>query len=278
MSLSIECPNGCRFRAPADALATQIRCPSCRAVIAVDAEATGGVNFATIVEVDQSFEEVQDLLGSINSANRETVDFFPQLNVGSNSKGPSIDAKTKDVWAQRVAHRLNGRRVSAQRFAWSLVFLAVVTMIPPTLWWWEWTQMLDSQATLPRWVYLSLFLMGLQCFYAVLVGLVPDWSSLRAASFFLLGLACLMAVASASLSMSVSSNFIARTLQVPSSLQARGTIWCLALVCLNLLLSFWAFREYSQWRRTEDLFHELFPQEPCPSTSSLSYPRLQFRP
>jgi hypothetical protein len=266
VSISIECPNGCRFQAPVDASASQIRCPSCRRVIVVDSQPKSGVFSATLLEGEQPLQEAADFLNSLNAGNREPVEFFPELRVGDVSPPPSTDVKTKDIWAQRVAQRLSGRRTSARLFAWSLVFLAVVTMIPPTLWWWEWTSLVANQTTLPRWVYLSLFLMGLQGFYALLVRLVPDWSSLRAASFFLLTLACLMAVSSAGLSLSLNSNLIARLLQVPPSLQARGTIWCLALVCLNLLLSFWAFREYSQWRRTEELFHELFPQTAVPST------------
>lgn len=260
MPVSIECPNGCRFSAPAAEIAQVMRCPSCRRALVIS-EQLDLSTYAAQFQDNHSSDGPFDALIRIETGGPKVhVEEFPPIELQTAALPVTTAATRRDLWTQRVTKRLRGRQEATRLFAWSLLVLSVITAFPPSVWIWEWSRSIDVQQTLPRWVYLSILLLSLQLFDAWLVRLIPDRSSLRGTGYFLLGGACLLAGIAAALVIQVPNHPVATWLQTPRSLQSRAALWCLALVCLHILLAFWAFRESFNWQRTEQLFHELFPE------------------
>ncbi len=259
MPVSIECPNGCRFSAPTAEIAQVLRCPSCRRGLVITEQLDRSVYAAQFQDAHSSDRPDDGLIRIETGELKVHVEDFPPLELQNAAPPETTATARRDLWTQRVKKRLRGRQEATRLFAWGLFVLSVITAFPPSVWIWDWSRSIDVQQTLPRWVYLSILMLSLQLFNACLVRLIPDWSSLRGTGYFLLGGACLLAGIAAALVIQVPYNPVAAGLQTPRSLQSRAALWCLALVCLHILLGFWAFRESFNWRRTEQLFRELFP-------------------
>ncbi len=185
-----------------------------------------------------------------------TTQPFPNIRVvkarGDNCEvlaAKSIDAQTQE--------KLNARKFVAVFFAVVLIGFAVISLLPAVLFWNELQQQVDTPP-LPRWMYLSAFGVVLHVFYGLFLYLIPDWSTLRVTSWFLLTSCCCYALLASGMAVGGSGGVIPRFLQLPDSLRLKGVVWLLALTCLHSLLGYLIFREAFFWRRTEQLWYELF--------------------
>ena len=261
MPIVIQCPNRCRFRAPERALDSKIRCPDCKSILSVDSnqpmsDGAYAAHFFRSKKSSDSNPFIEPT--SVNETSKTEPEYFSIVTKHPRTAGCESGSLTTPTLADRVQSRLEGRRTLTRVFALGLLCLALIILGPAIACWQEWSQQLSAPQPLPRWVYFSIFLAFLQLFFALLLYLVPDWSSLMATSGFLLCSACLLGITGGSLAIPLTSNSIAGILQVAPSLQFRGAIWSIALLCLQMIFSYWAFREFSLWRRTEVLFAELF--------------------
>jgi hypothetical protein len=275
MPIIIECPNRCRFRAPDRALNSKIRCPDCKSVLSINKtdQLPDGAYAAKLFHSKTSpdatpFVEPK----TVTEPSQTEPEYFSIVTKHDRTAAKSESGSLSESnLADRVQSRLQGRRILTRVLAFGLMCLALIILGPAIACWQEWSQQISDPVPLPRWVYLSIFLAFLQMFYALLLYLVPDWSSLMATSGFLLCSACVMGIVGGSLAIPLTSNSMAGFLQVIPSLQFRGAIWSIALLCLQMIFSFWAFREFSMWRRTEELFAELFKaQSPRPESQSFA--------
>jgi hypothetical protein len=275
MPIIIECPNRCRFRAPDRALNSKIRCPDCKSVLSVNSteQLPDGAYAARFFNSRKNSSTAPPLeTSSVNETSPLEPEYFSIVTKHDRTKAKSESGSLNESsLADRVQSRLQGRRMSTRVLALGLLCLALIILGPAIACWQEWSRQISDPVPLPRWVYLSIFLAFLQMFYAMLLYLIPDWSSLMATSGFLLCSACVMGIVGGSLAIPLTSNSMAGVLQVVPSLQFRGAIWSIALLCLQMIFSFWAFREFSMWRRTEELFAELFKaQIPRPEIQSFA--------
>ncbi len=261
MPIIIECPNRCRFRAPMRALDSKIRCPDCKSVLAVSAadQVVDGIYAAKFFKTAQPPEVMTSDVVQPAGQSPVEPEFFTIVTKGGRATATSESGRLiESNLAERVESRLQGRRILTRVLSLGLLFLALIILGPAIACWQEWSQQIADPSPLPRWVYLSVFLAFLQMFYSLLLYLIPDWSALKATSGFLLCGACAMGIVGGSLVIPLTANSMAALLQVVPSLQFRGAIWSIALLCLQMIFSFWAYREFSMWRRTEVLFAELF--------------------
>lgn len=178
---------------------------------------------------------------------------------------------TRDPLRRRAALNLSGRRRVARYFAIALVFSAAISSIPAVIECVRWNSAVNPPL-LARWIYLLFFFSFLQIAYACLLVLLPDWSTLRVTSWFLLVCCCCQACLVSVLALAGPQGWWTGWLQLSPLLRWKGVLWILAVVCLDAILSYLTYRESSLWRRTEHLFHQLFgpsPGAPGPHGSAL---------
>ncbi len=178
--------------------------------------------------------------------------------VGSELAEPGVSAlfDQKASWEDRVRKSNSDRVVLARFFAVSLCVVAVVNMFPALYFGYDWYQSLEN-STLPRWIYLQIFLAAIHVLYAIFLFQIPDWSSLRAVSVALLVIAFLFGLTSTSLLVGGGAGELAAFLGLTFTMIQRATIWCVAMLCLSTLMSYLGGREAANWQRAEQLLEEI---------------------
>lgn len=175
-----------------------------------------------------------------------------------------IDLTTGDLaeiqndrdWRDRLEKANSDRRTLARFFALCLCFVSLVNMIPAIYHWYQWTEMADSMA-LPRWIYILIFVGAVHLIYAVFLVQITDWSAMRAVSIAMLALAFVFGFVSTGLLFGGGQGNLASFLGIPFTLNQQACIWCVAMLCLATLMSYWAGKESSNWQRANQLLQEI---------------------
>ena len=169
------------------------------------------------------------------------------------SKEVALEAQS---WQERVLLSNSDRRVLARFFAFTVCMVAMINLLPAFIDGYAWYQAIET-TILPRWIYLLVFVAAVHVIYAVLLFQIPDWSTLRAVSIALLGIAFVFGLFSTSLLFEGGGGIITNFLGLSYSIVQRAVIWCVAMLCLSTLMSYWGGREAAQWQRAEQLLIEI---------------------
>ncbi len=159
-------------------------------------------------------------------------------------------------WQERVLLSNSDRRVLARFFAYTVCMVAMINLLPAFIDGYTWYHAVET-TILPRWIYLLVFVAAVHVIYAVLLFQIPDWSTLRAVSIALLGIAFVFGLFSTSLLFEGGGGIITNFLGLSYSIVQRAVIWCVAMLCLSTLMSYWGGREAAQWQRAEQLLIEI---------------------
>ncbi len=162
-------------------------------------------------------------------------------------------------WQQRLRDANADRTVLARILAFFLLLVAVVNIVPAAYHWQSWAQ-LDDTVDMPRWIYLQVFVGAMYLIYAAFLAQIPDWSALRSVSVALLVVAFGFGVVSTGLLVG-GQGTMAGLLGIPFALVRQAGIWCVAMLCLATVMSFWAGKESSNWRRAEQMLREIIQPE-----------------
>jgi hypothetical protein len=193
-----------------------------------------------------SFESKLDFLPS---AAQLLIDF----GVGT---GEFSGVRSEKDWKDRLEKANSDRKVLARFFALCLCIVSIVNMVPAIYHWYQWTQMVETMP-LPRWIYLLIFVGAIHFVYAIFLAQIPDWSAMRAVSVAMLAIAFVFGFVSTGLLIGGGQGNLIDFLGIPFILNRQACIWCVAMLCLATLMSYWGGRESSNWQRAEHLLREI---------------------
>lgn len=167
---------------------------------------------------------------------------------------PFEEEQEKD-WEERLSTANQDRKLFARFFAGCMILVAILNVIPAGLQWYHWAQLIES-VPLPRWIYIQIFIGGVYLIYAVFLAQVPDWSALRAVSVAMLLTAFVFGIISAGLLIGGNGDF-SGYLGVPFALNRQACVWCVAMLCVATLMSFWGGKESAHWQRAEQILQDI---------------------
>ena len=188
-----------------------------------------------------------DSVASSGADNSGSTPSTPFINLGD----PALEVEQEQDWEERLSTANRDRKLFARFFAICLVLVAVLNVIPAGLQWYHWAQLAES-APLPRWIYIQIFIGAIYLIYAVFLAQVPDWSALRAVSVAMLFTAFVFGIVSTGLLIGGHGDF-SGYLGVPFALNRQACIWCVAMLCVATLMSFWGGKESAHWQRAEQI-------------------------
>ena len=190
------------------------------------------------------------------SASKNVTDESPThfINLDDPAERFEDDEEEKD-WEEKLSVANEDRRLFARFFAICLCLIAVLNIIPASFQWYHWAQLPDS-VPLPRWIYIQMFIGLIYLVYAFFLAQVPDWSALRAVSVAMLLMAFVFGIISAGLLIGGHGDF-SGYLGIPFALNRQACIWCVVMLCVATLMSFWGGKESANWRRTEQILQNI---------------------
>lgn len=170
---------------------------------------------------------------------------------------PSLESEVeKKSWEQRLQDANADRKMLTRFLAGCLLLVAIVNIVPAVYHWRSWALLAESMP-LPRWIYLQIFIGAIYSTYAVFLMQINDWSALRSVSVAMLLIAFTFGIVSTGLL--IGSSF-SSLLGIPYSLNRQAGIWCVAMLILATIMSYWAGKESSNWRRAELLLQDILRQ------------------
>lgn len=179
----------------------------------------------------------------------------PIINLDDSHQGPAVVEEEKD-WGARLKEANADRQTLARFFALVLCLVAIVNMVPAIYHWFHWLQLTESLA-LPRWIYIQIFVGAIHLVYAIFLAQIPDWSAMRAVSVAMLAVAFVFGFVSTGLLIGGGQGNLTGFLGIPYALSRQACIWCVAMLCLATLMSYWGGKESSNWQRAEFLLKDI---------------------
>jgi hypothetical protein len=186
---------------------------------------------------------------------------IPIIDLTATDESELLGPEVKQ-WEQRLENANSDRRILAMFFALCLIFVAIVNIVPAIYHWYQWTQLAESMA-LPRWIYIQIFVGAIHLIYAVYLAQIPDWTAMRAVSIAMLVVAFSFGVVSTGLLVGGGQDNLTGFLGIPYTLNRQACIWCVAMLCLATLMSYWGGKESSNWQRSELLLKEILSKSPA---------------
>lgn len=196
------------------------------------------------------------------------LDYAPTLSsllidLGGRAGEFSTVASEKD-WQDRLEKSNSDRKTLARFFALCLCIVSVVNMVPAIYHWYQWTQLVETMP-LPRWIYMLIFVGAIHFVYAIFLAQIPDWSAMRAVSIAMLVIAFVFGFVSTGLLVGGGQGNLSEFFGIPFALNRQASIWCVAMLCLATLMSYWAGKESSNWQRAEHLLREILTSSTGPA-------------
>ena len=179
----------------------------------------------------------------------------PVIKLTINSQQEFV-APEQPNWKERLENANLDRKVLARFFALCLCFVAIVNMVPALYQWYQWTQLTESMP-LPRWIYILVFVGAIHFVYAIFLFQINDWSAMRAVSLAMLVVAFVFGCISTGLLIGNGQGNLTTFLGLPFALNRQACIWCVAMLCLATLMSFWGGKESANWQRAEQLLRDI---------------------
>ncbi len=169
---------------------------------------------------------------------------------------PAFVAQEERNWEERLERANCDRKVLARFFAFCLCFVAVVNVVPALYHGYHWAQLAESMA-LPRWIYIQIFVGAIHLVYAIFLFQINDWSAMRSVSVAMLVVAFVFGFISTGLLVGGGKGNLTGFLGIPYTLNRQACIWCVAMLCLATLMSYWGGRESNNWQRAEYLLKDI---------------------
>lgn len=167
-----------------------------------------------------------------------------------------FDDPAERNWEDRLEHANTDRKYLAWFFAMCLCCVAIINIVPALYHWYSWTQLAESMP-LPRWIYIQIFVGAIHLVYAIFLAQIPNWSAMRAVSVAMLAVAFVFGFISTGLLIGGGQGNLTGFLGIPYTLSRQACIWCVAMLCLATLMSYWGGKESSNWERSEHLLKEI---------------------
>lgn len=155
-------------------------------------------------------------------------------------------------WEERLEQANADRRILARFLAICLCLVAIMNMAPAIYYWLQ----LSHSQTMPRWIYIQVFVGAVHLVYAFFLAQIPDWSAMRAISIAMLVAAFGYGLVSTGLLVGGQGSLVA-FLAIPFSLSRQALIWCVAMLCVSTLMSYWSGKESTNWQRAEELLKDI---------------------
>ena len=162
----------------------------------------------------------------------------------------------KQSWDERFQKFRDDRVILARFLAVCLIGVGLVNVLPAGYFWNDWSR-LDQPGPVPRWIWMQVFVALLHLVYAVYLLQIPDWASLRAVAFAMLGIAMLFGLVAAGLMGSSSQNVVPRFMELGGNVIRQARLWCVAMLCVATLASYLGGRESARWQRAEKLMFDM---------------------
>lgn len=197
--------------------------------------------------------ETIDIVASSGQA--EPPVSIPVINLEPAAE-PELVAEDTRSWETRLETANADRKVLARVFAICLCLVALINMVPAIYHWYHWNLQSDSMP-LPRWIYILVFVGALHVVYAFFLFQINDWSAMRAVSIAMLAIAFVFGVISTGLLMGGGDGNLSSFLGIPFMLIRQASIWCVAMLVLATLMSYWGGREATNWQRAEHLLKDI---------------------
>ncbi len=235
MAKEVKCPNGCLLRIPDKRLADVIRCPQCKSNIKVSHPNDSGVCESPVLTatfVDSDLPVVVD------------VDI---RQVPSNEQ-----------IAGRVERALHDRMLLARFLAIFVCIIGLINFGPAVYHWAVWYAEHRSHP-LPPWIFIQILIASLMVVFSFLVWQVQDWSVLNALAVLTLILAAAYTFAVTSTMIGWNESSLVRYIRVPFDLLNTFSIWCVAMLLLNIVTSWISIKEALNWRRIESIYKTTLP-------------------
>ncbi len=206
---------------------------------------------------DTAASELNDVsfLKPISIGTPSFVEAIPVISLTDPVESSEIEAKETN-WEERLESANADRKLLARFFALCLCFVAIVNMTPALYQWYQWTQLAETMA-LPRWIYIQVFVGAIHLVYAVFLFQINDWSAMRAVSVAMLFVAFIFGFISTGLLVGGGEGNLTGFLGIPYMLNRQACIWCVAMLCLATLMSYWGGKESTNWQRTDDLLKNI---------------------
>lgn len=213
------------------------------------------VHAATLAEHQGKSEDISTIFEVLTSPKSTGPDSIPEIKL-VNPKEVVTEKEEAIDWEERLENANQDRRMLARFFAGCLCVVAIVNMTPALYHWYHWAQMTESME-LPRWIYIQVFVGAIHLVYAVFLFQVSDWSAMRAVSVAMLLVAFVFGSVSTGLLVSGGQGDLSGFLGIPFSLSKQAAIWCVAMLCLATLMSYWGGKESLNWQRAELLLKDI---------------------
>jgi hypothetical protein len=198
----------------------------------------------------------EPVMAGLTSGSQVPVSSSPLLINLQPAAGKFDGPLTAQDWQARLEKSNSDRKIMARFFALCLCVVAIVNMVPAFYHWYSWTLLTDS-LPLPRWIYILIFVGAVHLIYAIFLAQVPDWSAMRAVALAMLAVAFVFGFVSTGLLVGGGQGNLTGFLGIPFALNRQACIWCVAMLCLATLMSYWGGKESSNWQRAEHLLSEI---------------------
>lgn len=185
----------------------------------------------------------------------------PTIHIDTNRKSA---ATSGEVLGERVKRSRRDRIFLTRWICGLLLLLAIVNAIPAVIQIYTDVGPL-AVTTIPKWIYVQLFVALLHTIYAIFLWQIPDWSSLRSIACVLLVFAAWYGFVGASLLLAGGAGQVARFLELPFSLLQRAKIWCVAALLIELVGSYVAGIEAMNWKKMERIFLQISTADAIPT-------------
>lgn len=171
----------------------------------------------------------------------------------SDTRAPNLSENRS--WRERLETANSSRKILAKLFAAVLCFMAIVNMVPALYHWHHWSQVAESMP-LSRWIYIQFFVGAVHLICAIFLLRSPTWSAMRAVSIMMLAMAFVFGFVSTGLLTGGGEGNLIGFLEIPDALYRHACIWCVAMLCLTTLMSYWGGKESTRWERVDRLLKD----------------------
>ncbi len=177
------------------------------------------------------------------------------LNPGSDPGVPEIGFSPTSAlnWAERLSQAIAEKYLVGRLFAVGMIVAGGFDFFP-LAWSLSGRESVDG---LPFWCWILGLVAGLHLVYALFAWQVRDWSALSAVATVELFWAAVLAAVVMALTLGGAQGAMAQWLGLGVASVRSAVIWCLARLCLAVIISYLLGREVYLWQRTERMLQEL---------------------
>ncbi len=276
MTIQVRCPNGCQLSLPARQKGKVVQCQHCAATIRIPRKATGTasdsvINASLLAEAgeleletlrsdsahlpptdnsaSESDQQLLEFLGNRSLDESEVSELLP-IELANQPREDGLVAIEHDEQQKPNAAR---DRVWLVRFYGVCLFvLSLANLVPLLIFAIYFRDQIGNQV-LPRWAFATLFLAIIFAAYSIYLAQIPDWSTLTAATVFVLVVSCVYGFCVAGLMFGGMNSQVARWLQIPQAYFRMAPIWCGIMFCLLALVSFVFGKDAWAWQRSDSI-------------------------